>query len=327
MDGTVLIAAGSALASGFGAETIKTVVTTPAAGRWWFLGLCLAGLGLAGWGFARRSASRRRLLGIVVTAADPTREAGRGRQLNEQAEKYVRESCSAAFKVSAQLSADPQVSARTVDEVAAKTMLAMTMAESLSPAAAAVALVPTMPLHAAFRLGARIGHTHARRVTVHALRQGDGAPAYFAAVVLRAADTARAAPLTVEPLELLPGGEESRVALAVDLQGRGPAFFEPVRAACQRSGVGLLLPVRSRTQVLAQDEETYAGAVQQICQAWRDAPFPPAARMGRRAVFLSGPVAIAVALGARLAANEPTRWTPYGYDGSTGQYRPWGEQG
>ena len=75
-----------------------------------------------------------------------------------------------------------------IDGLAEQTVTAAALAERLSPDAAQINLIPTMPLHVGFRFGARLGYTHAREVVVHSIRQADGAPAYFPAVALRAQD-------------------------------------------------------------------------------------------------------------------------------------------
>lgn len=60
--------------------------------------------------------------------------------------------------------------------------------------------------------------------------------------------------------------------------------------------------------------------MEQICRAWREAPLTAGARTGGHAIFLSGPVA--VALGARLAAPEHGRWTAFTFDAASDSYEP-----
>jgi hypothetical protein len=322
VDGTAFVAIGS-FAAGFGTEAIKTFVAEATGGRWWFVGFALGGVICVLYGFRRRRAARRALVGIAVTAEDPRLPAERGRHLRQQAVNYARERCAVAFTIVGRLADSPAAAQHTTDEIAAWTVRTMRLAEGIAPPRSAIALIPTMPLHAAFRFGARLGYTHARQVTVHALRQQDGDPAHFPAVTLRASDAPGGTVVSTGPVEPVPGATQPRIALALDLQARGEGFFDPVRTACQRDGIGLLLPVRTATRLLTQDERTYSGVVQQVCQAWQNLQLSAATRSAPRAVFLSGPVAIAVALGARLAANEPTRWIPYFYDGDTGAYLPW----
>jgi hypothetical protein len=74
--------------------------------------------------------------------------------------------------------------------------------------------------------------------------------------------------------------------------------------------------------MLSQDMKTFDGVVAQACNAWEAAPLPESARTGQHAIFLSGPVAIAVALGARLAAPTPGLWTAFTYNPTTDEYEP-----
>jgi hypothetical protein len=208
-----------------------------------------------------------------------------------------------------------------VDLLADETLVATMMAERLTPDAARINLIPTMPLNAAFWFGARLGHTHAREVAVHAIRQADGSPPYFPATSLRAVEST-VKPLVAERLKAVDGGDVSKVAIALDLQGFGDQFTDQVMAACRQHGIGYVLRLHSSTSRLAEDGETFSGVVEQTCHAWRTAALPAAARTGHHAIFLSGPVAIAVALGARLAAPERNKWTAFTFDTSTSSYEP-----
>ena len=114
----------------------------------------------------------------------------------------------------------------------------------------------------------------------------------------------------------------TKMAVALDLQNRGDQFFDAVMKTCWARGIGWLLPLRSPTQMLRQDMTTFDGVVSQVCDAWKDAAFPEAARTGQHAIFLSGPVAIAVALGARLAAPTPGLWTAFTFNPTTSDYEP-----
>ncbi|GAA0543934.1 hypothetical protein [Actinomadura livida] len=67
----------------------------------------------------------------------------------------------------------------------------MTTARRLTGEANWVDLIPTMPLPAAFRFGARLGHTHGSEIVVHAVRQRSEGP-FFPATVLRNIATAAA---------------------------------------------------------------------------------------------------------------------------------------
>jgi hypothetical protein len=322
VDGTAAITTGGIVAGGFGVEAVKSFITTESAGRWWFvvgtsLGLAFVALGLQ----LRARARRRTRVGIVVTASDARRGQARGRQLDQQAEMFSRSNCSVTLKISTELPGDGIWNRALVDQLADETLSATTMAERLTPDAARINLIPTMPLHVAFWFGAHLGHTHAREIAVHAIRQADGAPAYFPATVLRAAEQTRE-PLVVDRPEALDDGNPTIVALALDLQGRGDQFFDHVKAACKEHEVGLILGLRTSSPRLAEDCDTFTAVVEQTVKAWRDAPLTASARTGKHVIFLSGPVAIAVALGARLASHEHGKWTAFTFDPVTDTYEP-----
>lgn len=245
LDGTAAIALGGAVAGGFGIEAVKSVMTGVAAGRWWFFLGCAAGLAVVVAGFWLRGQARRRVrVGIIVTATDVRRGLARAHQLDQQAEMFSRDTCKVTLKTAAELSGDGVRDRELVDRLADETLSATMMAERLTPDAARINLVPTMPLHVAFWFGARLGYTHAREVSVHAIRQADGAPTYFPATSLRAVESSNE-PLVVERLEAVDGGDPSKVALALDLQGRGDQFFDAVLSACRQHGIGYLMKLRS----------------------------------------------------------------------------------
>lgn len=321
-DGTAASTVGGIVAGGFGVEAFKSFAAEEPAGRWWFVGVFLAGLVLVAIGLVQRARARRRVkVGVVVTAVDERRGASRARQLDQQAEAFSRGACGVTLRAKVELPAGQRWACDAIDALAEQTVTAAALAERLSPDAAQINLIPTMPLHVGFRFGARLGYTHAREVVVHSIRQADGAPAYFPAVALRAQDP-RSSPVTVDRLESVPGGSPTRAALALDLQGRGNAFFDAVVDTCTQRGIGWLLRVHSASERLAEDQETFTAVVEQTCRAWRDAPLPREARVGQHAIFLSGPVALAVALGARLAAPEHGQWTAFTFDAATGVYEP-----
>jgi hypothetical protein len=322
LDGSAASAVGGAIAGGFGIEALKTVMTGEAAGRWWFFLGCASGLALILLGFWLRGRAPRRLrVGIVVTAVDARRGLVRARQLDQQAEAFSRNTCALTLKTEATLSGDVVRNRVLVDRLADETLAAAMMAERLTPDAARINLIPTMPLNVAFWFGARLGHTHAREVAVHAIRQADGSPPYFPATVLRAV-TPKVEPLVTDRLEAVDGGDPSNVALALDLQGFGDQFFDQVMAACRKHNIGFVLRLHRPATRLAEDRETFTGIVEQTCRTWREAPLPAQARTGDHAVFLTGPVAISVALGARLAAPDKDKWTAFTFDDATNQYEP-----
>jgi hypothetical protein len=311
----------SPVAGGFGVESAKSFLADEPSGRWWFVLFFVMGLALVALGFLHRHRARRQVrVGIVVTAAD-ARRGDDAKRLDQQAEAFSRSTCTVTLKAGIELPKGNVWDRQMVDALADEALSAMTMAERLTPDAVSINLIPTMPLHVAFWFGTRLGYTHAREVVVHSIRQADGAPAYFPATSLRAIDTTFE-PLTVERLEAIDDGDPNVVALALDLQGRGDQFFDQVVKACRHHGIGYLLRLRSTSLRLTEDNTTFIGAVEQTCRAWRDAPLLAVARTGRHAIFLSGPVAIAVALGARLASPERGRWTAFTLDRDTNTYEP-----
>lgn len=319
VDGSAEIAIGAAVASGFGVESAKTLIAGDTAGRWWFLLVCLAGMGLIVFGFWRREQLRRRVhIGIVATAADAAKGLAHARQLESQAETYSR-AWPVTVKTGVQLPAGGGTAPELVQSLADQTIEAITLAEQLSPNAVQINLFPTMRLHVAFRYGARLGQTHTRGVMVYEPHHDNGAPSHFPAALLKATDSA-GGPLNIDGLETIDGGDPTSTALALDLQARGEAFFAPVRKTCQENGIGNLLRLSSRVSRLPENTETFTGAIEQICRTWFETQLPDGARTGRHAIFLSGPVAIAVALGARLASADHGRWTAYTYDAANNTY-------
>ncbi|WP_207400893.1 SAVED domain-containing protein [Actinomadura roseirufa] len=321
-DGAAWSGVGGVLAGGFGIEAAKSVLTGEPAGRWWlFLG-CLCGLAFMAVGARLRlRTAAKTQIGLVVTAADPARGARRAELLEDKAVEYSQK-YAITVKTRLALPAAHPWPKEGIDALADETIAAAQIAERLVHGATRVNLVPTMPLPAGFRLGARIGHTHPREIVLHAMRQRDGDPAYFPAVSLRE-NPLTTEPLTAEPVEIFDGGDPSRAALAVDLQNLGHDFLHPVQETCRRHGIGnLLLLHRTAAGPLEEDASTYTAIVEQICRTWRQAPLQPAARTGRHAVFLTGPVAIAVALGARLAHIQPDRWTAFTFDNTSSDYEP-----
>lgn len=321
-DGTAAISVGAMAAGGLGVEVLKSFAADEPAGRGWFFLVFVAALVLLALGLCLRSHARRQVrVGIVVTATDARRGLARARQLDQQAETFSRDKCTVTLKTSVELAGDGVGDLQLIDSLADETLSAMTMAERLTPDAARVNLIPTMPLHVAFWFGARLGHTHAREVMVHTIRQADGNPTYIPATSLRANDSTKR-PLSVERMTVLDDGDPTTAAVALDLQGRGDQFFDAVLAACRQHRINYLLQLRSVSSRLTEDRATFNGVVEQTCRAWRDAPLPAGARTGQHAIFLSGPVAIAVALGARLASPEHGRWTAFTFDAATNAYEP-----
>lgn len=322
-DGSAFLTVGGMAAGGFGVEATKSFLANDPAGREWFIAIFILALALVGLGFWLRSRARRQIrVGIVVTATDRRRGLARARQLDQQAEAFSQRTFTITLKTSIDLRSDGNRDRQLVDALADETLSAVTVAERLTPDAVRINLIPTMPLHVAFWFGARLGHTHAREVVVHSIRQADGAPAYFPATWLRTVDT-KVEPLIVERLTEIDKGDPTRAALALDLQGRGDQFFDQVMEACRQHSIGHLLRLKSSSPRLSEDQATFTGVVEQTCRAWREAALPAGARTGHHAILLSGPVAIAVALGARLASAEQGRWTAFTFDAGSNTYEPY----
>ncbi|MCD0449403.1 SAVED domain-containing protein [Actinocorallia sp. API 0066] len=258
----------------------------------------------------------------MVTAADVRRGVPAGVRSDEGAEAYSRARYPLTLKTAVQVPDAGPRAKELVDALVDETLTAATISERLSPDAFCINVIPTMELHLAFYFGARLGQTHAREIVVHAKNTTGGADApYFPATALAVTET-DAAPLVVGSLETLEGGDPTKAALALDLQARGDQFFAPVVQTCREQRVGTLLRLHSPTQLLTPDRDTFTGAVEQIYRAWRDAPLPVAARTGKCSVFLSGPAAIALALGARLAGADHGRWTAYSFNSANSTYEP-----
>jgi hypothetical protein len=321
-DGSAFIAVGGLVAGTFLTEAGKSVMTGEEPGRVWFVMAVIVGLVAMAVGFWLRHQARIGLrVGIIVNAVDVHRGRARAEQRDQQAERFSLGSAAVTLKAEIELSGDPVRDRELVDLLAEETLRATTIAERLAPDAAHVSVIPTMPLHVAFWLGARLGYTHAQHVAVHELRQDTGSPAFFAATSLRAVDV-NAAPLTMERLEAVDGGDMTKAALALDLQNRGVQFRDAVVKACRERGIGWLLLLRNEHRMLKQDMKTFNEVISQTCNAWDAAPLPAGARTGHHAIFLSGPVAIAVALGARLAAPTPGQWTAYTFNPVANVYEP-----
>ena len=315
-DGTAGVAIGTAVAGGFGVETAKALVTGEYKGLGWFVGFAVAGVMVVLLGFTLRARSRRRVrVGIVVTAVDPRRSEAKAAQLDQEAQAFSQETCSATLRTAVRLAPDARWGTEQVDALADEVLTAMALAAKLTPDAARVCLVPTLPLHVAFRLGAQLGYTHSRLTVVFAIRQGQGGPTYFPAVALRAVKS-QAEPLVVDDVRVL--GHGRAIALAVDLQGRGNEFLDPVLRACIPHQVGYLLVIRTTVERLPETTAAFTAAVEQTCRAWRSAALPE--RAVHRVAFLSGPTSIALALGARLAGPDVGRWTACTFDRHTGEY-------
>lgn len=283
LDGTVALAVGAAVLGGFGVEAVKSLVTDEAGGGVWWA-LAIVGLVLVAFGWQLRlRIDRPARVGLVVIGRDPRRDRAKADQLDDAAQRHVTAPDRLGWRVATELAGGASDAGR-VDQIAGQVQAGIVAARTLAGAEARIDLVPVVPLHAAFRLGARLGHSHATEVMVHATRR---APehGFFAAVPL-AVRTSPVSPLVAEPVEILPGGDPSHVAIAVNLQGLG-SFQAMVRDECRRAGVGRLLYLHSSNH-LASDERTFTGVVDQVCRAWRDAPLSDEARTSPHAIFTMG---------------------------------------
>jgi hypothetical protein len=319
VDGTIAVAVGGVAAGGFGVEVFKSFAAGDKAGRGWLVVALAVSTILIVIGLSLRHRARRSVrVGIVVTATDVRHNSVHAQRLDQQAEMFSEGAHTVTLKTTAELTGDLERDRFIVARLADETLVAAMMAERLTPDAARINLVPTMPLHVGFCYGARLGFMHAREIAVHSVRQANGGPIYFPATSLRALEIS-GSPLVVDRLEALDGGDPSRVALALDLQDRGDQFFDQVVAACREHRIGHLIRLRNPSTRLTENAMTFTGVVEQTYRVWREAPLTAAARTGYHAIFLSGPVAIAIALGARLAADH-ARWTAFTFDPATSRY-------
>ncbi|MGC4989856.1 SAVED domain-containing protein [Nocardia salmonicida] len=318
-DGTALISIGGLVAGGFAVEAAKSFMTDEPKGRIWFVLALAAGVTVIIAGFGQRAWRRRRSqVGIVITAADNLATA---RQREQQAEAFSSQECVLTLKAAVDLPDDQTQRLVLMEALVEETIQAIITAQRLTPDAARINLIPTMRLQIAFWYGARLGHTHSREIAVYSVRQSSGNPPYFHATGLRASRNQKQI-LTVAPLETVPGGDPSRVALALDLQGRGISFHDQVLNDCRGRGVGTLLLLNYTNPTLPETKKVFTAVTDQICQVWRDAVLPAGARNAQHTIYLSGPVAISVALGARLAAADRNRWTALSYNTVTSTYEP-----
>ncbi|WP_218020938.1 SAVED domain-containing protein [Nocardia mikamii] len=318
-DGSALISIGGLVAGGFAVEAAKSFMTNEPKGRIWFVLAFAAGVTVILVGFWQRAWRRRRLqVGIVITAADNLAAA---RQREQQAEAFSSQECVLTLKAAVDLPIDQLQRLVLMEALVEETLQAIITAQRLTPDAARINLIPTMRLQIAFWYGARLGHTHSREIAVYSVRQGNGNPAYFHATGLRASRN-RKQILTVAPLETVPGGDPSRVALALDLQGRGTGFHDQVLNDCRNRGIGTLLLLSHTNPTLPETKKAFTAVTDQICQVWRDSTLPVGGRTSQHTIYLSGPVAISVALGARLAAADRNRWTALSYNTVTSAYEP-----
>lgn len=314
-DGTIAVAAGT-LGVGTGLPLVGG-----SGWRWGVLWL-LGGVAAFCWGaYQRRRTLRPVTVAVVVAAEEPRRGLEDAAARVQQAVDRATESATLTLKAVTVLPPSTDRYTNITKELVRTTQVAMRLAARLAPDSR-IELRPVMPLHVGFWFGAYLGVNHVHKVAV-LQESADGA---VAATFLRDASpaaTSRPDPLVeIRPM-VLADGDENRVALAIDLQNRGEDFDARVRDACATHGIGRLVLLRSQKPALNVDDATFNAVVDQIVRVWRGSPLPDPVRSGqrRRFVFLSGPVAIAIGIGARLAGQD-RHWTALTYDRDNGKYEP-----
>lgn len=320
-DGTTQIGVGSALTATFGGEATKCFVTGEAGGRWWFLALAIAGLVILLLGVWQRvTAGSRVRVAIVPTATGPRGGHARIRQLEQRADKFSKSLCDHTLKVNVDLDADGAGDRGSLDDFADKTAEGSAWAEWAAPDATAINLVPAMAENVCFLFGAKIAdYPFARDVVVHEVGQG-GTSTSVPLLSPRAVDDQETSYYgRLRPIER---GDLTRVAIALDLQGAGDQYFDQVKATCRRDGIGLLLMITSPPALRNGSASALARVVDLVCREWQGASLHESARTGQHAIFLGGSLAMAVALGARLAARDHGRWTAYAQDPANNTYEP-----
>lgn len=282
---------------------------------WISIGALSVGLGLVVAGYIAQRATRLQdRAGIVVSILDP-HGGSEGRDLVERAMTFSTERCRNTFTVAAELTGNRMDDRLLVEEVLARTSDAIRLANRLVPGAENTLLIPITRLHVAFWLGAYLGNNPVRPLALYA-PAGGGSESYFLAadIARMHAPRPRKSKMPSELLEVSGperlDGDPTHVALAIDVLHLGDDFLVPVREECRRSGIGWLLHLSSAMPFLPPTTETWTGLIQQVEREWRMRR-PEATREGRYAVFTTTTAAVAVALGARLAAVQPGRWTAY----------------
>lgn len=320
ISGTVLTAVGSALAAGAGSSALNTFATSERDGRWWFVSLFAVALVflLAGIWLTRR-VRRNTSIGIVGWVSDRRRVVEEGRRLVNSATRYADRAFGSWVLIpEMSLPADYREAAGVANAWGRQLVTVLDVAEAMAPKATRANLLIVCPLHVAFRVGELIG-TAGHRVVVYSDRGTVGSGDYFPAVALRQAAEPVTRPLDVATPETLDTGSTSRAAVAIDLGGKGDGFFGSVRTACEEQDVGWLLRITNPSGRLAENQETFTGAVDTIAEACRKHTLP-SGPSSRRFVFVNGPPAVVVGIGAVLKLGG---WTPMAFekDGG-GRYVP-----
>ena len=220
-----------------------------------------------------------------------------------------------------ELPADECWDHQQVDALADEVMHGVTLARGFAPDAAQINLFATMPLNVGFWFGSRLRHDHAPPITLVAAKSGEASTSFFPAAVLGPVRSAKS-PLIVEELESFEDGDQRYSALALDLQGFGEQFLPLVREDCRQRGIRRLLVLRSKTRWLESGLKTFNGVVEQTCREWRQLKLPDTARAGHHFAYLTGPLSISIALGARLAGPTRNSWTALSLSKNDHHYAP-----
>ncbi|QRK88116.1 SAVED domain-containing protein [Saccharopolyspora erythraea] len=314
-DGTLAFAFGGMFTGGFGVEFVKSFATGDDKGRWWItacLAIAVATLVLGT--VQRRRQQRLQQVGIVATADDRKR----GAYPDRDALAFSCTAYAATLKTSIILPENKPWNDHEIDALADEVVRAIQIATTTVSDSARINLIPTMPLNVGFWFGTRLKSDKAHEIAIHGRKRNNGSPSYFPATILRETTTT-ATPLEVG-METFEDGDPDVAAIALDLQGRGNDFLVPVRKVCQEHGARTLLSLRTWSTTIPETREAFTAVVEQACREWRKHTETTGAQR-HRLIFLSGPIPIAVALGARFAP-ERGRWTAFTFDRDTSRYVP-----
>jgi hypothetical protein len=312
-DGRLLIGIGVFLLGAVLAETIRWLAV--ADGRVlafpWLAG---AGFGLVLAGLSqRRRANRQARTAVTVGAWDPSGPAG-GKDRIKRAVTYSQQNHELTLAVEAELTggvADLPIAEQVVTCASG----AIGLADRFKADTEQINLFPVMRLHVGFWFGAQLGGNHATPIGVWQPTRDDGG--YYLAVVLSQPGPPPRTRRRVDPpfmsnIESFTDGPAVRVALAVVVRHRDAASEERIRAKCRDTGIDQVLWLRSKSDWLPPDTETFTAALDQVEREWRDR-LPAAA--ASYAAFLETTIALAVGIGARLAGTDPPdRWVAYTKD-------------
>lgn len=95
-----------------------------------------------------------------------------------------------------------------------------------------------------------------------------------------------------------------------------------MRTACRNHRIGYLLTVAAADSILESGGKSCQDAVEQVYTAWAEVPLPVGAKTGYHYVFFRGSESMAVAMGARLASAEYSRWSVFWFDEVSHSYKP-----